>query len=108
MRRRTKLQDNTIRPLKSLGNVSRSLFYVHGTYANKSYTRGGYTSESEARAAAYQLFAGTDGTWTVEELPTRNLQRAKAILRDRDLSKGMNIKQAMRPHYHNVKIQRIS
>ncbi len=72
-------------------------WYVHGWYNGKAYTRGPFLGEGEARAVAHGLFpSGSD--WMVEELPTTNLARAKAMFRDRDLSKGMYISQAMSPH----------
>lgn len=104
MRRR---KINPLQPLQPRGNIG-GRYFIHGFYNGRSYTRGGYQSESEARAGATSMFQGVDATWNVELLPTTSLQRAKQIFRDRDLSNGMNIDQAMRPHYGNVKFKRLS
>ncbi len=80
----------------------RSRWYVHGHVNGVPYTRGGYDSEGEARAAAYAMFpVGTE--WEATQLPTVSLIRAKAIFRDKDLQGGMSLGQAMQPHHTATK-----
>lgn len=76
----------------------RNFWYVHGVHNGKAYTRGPYDSEAEARSAAHSMFFGED-MWTVEELPSRDLNRAKAMLRNINLNKGSTLDIAMQDHY---------
>jgi hypothetical protein len=69
---------------------------VHGWHNGVAYTRGRYESESQARAMGAQMFSPGDD-YVAEELPTSDLNRAKAIFRDRDLHK-MSLDEAMVPH----------
>lgn len=75
----------------------RSGWYIHGFYEGKFYTRGPKNSEQEARAAGSSMFP-VGSQWDVTELPTRSLQAAKAMLRDKNLTKGMTLNVAMQHH----------
>ncbi len=59
------------------------MWYIHGEWNGRWYTRGGYTSEGEARAKAQAMFP-QGSHWEVVSLPTRDLQRAKEILKTKD------------------------
>jgi hypothetical protein len=79
----------------------RTGWYTHGHYGGKSYTRGPRDSESDARNSGLQMFP-SNADWSVFELPTRDLSRAKRMLADRELSSGSTLEQATQRKFTKI------